>query len=293
MHRREFLSGVAAGVAGLAGCTTRPPRGPGDDADVWNFHCHLAGLPGATGEERVRNALRAADRLGINRLIFCMGMEVGTSQPTPEDLRRFNDDCLAAIRPFHPRVLGFVYLNPRHTEFCLKELDRCVRDGPMVGVKLHVALRCSAPELDPIVARAAELKAPVYQHTWMKTGGNPPDESTPQDIVALAARHPLASLICGHAGGDWERGIRMIRASGNVSLELAGFDPTAGVAEMALRELGAERILYGSDTGGRSFASQIAKVRGADIPDAAKRLALGGNLRRLLKPILDAKGFPS
>ena len=82
-------------------------------------------------------------------------------------------------------------------------------------------------------------------------------------------------------------------ASANVSLELAGFDPTAGVAEMALRELGPERIIYGSDTGGRSFASQIAKVRGADIPDSAKRLAIGGNLRRLLKPILDAKGYPA
>src|SRR3712207_6583780 len=35
---------------------------------------------------------------------------------------------------------------------------------------------------------------------------------------------------------------------------------------MAVRELGAERILYGSDAGGRSFASQLAKVTGADDP---------------------------
>jgi hypothetical protein len=32
-------------------------------------------------------------------------------------------------------------------------------------------------------------------------------------------------------------------------------------------------------------------VIGADIPDAAKELALGGNLRRLLTPILRAKGY--
>ena len=36
--------------------------------------------------------------------------------------------------------------------------------------------------------------------------------------------------------------------------------------------------------------TQLAKVTGADVPDEAKRLILGGNLRRLLKPILDAKG---
>jgi len=296
MNRREFLAGsAAAGLAGLPGCAAPAPeeRGASGDADVWNLHCHLYGLPGKTGQERVGNTLRIADRLGINRLIFYMGMEVGPLQPGPEDLRRYNDECMEAIRPYHPRVLGFVYLNPEHVDFCVRELDRCVKDGPMVGVKLWVSKRCSSSNLDPIVARAAELKAPVYQHAWLKVGGNPPGESRPIDVVELAARHPSASIICGHAGGDWELGIRTIRASTNVSLELAGFDPTAGVAEMALRELGAERIIYGSDTGGRSFASQIAKVRGANIPDLAKRLAIGGNLKRLLKPILDAKGIPS
>jgi hypothetical protein len=43
--------------------------------------------------------------------------------------------------------------------------------------------------------------------------------------------------------------------------------------------------------GGRSFASQLAKVQGADVPDAAKKLILGENLRRLLTPILQAKGI--
>jgi predicted TIM-barrel fold metal-dependent hydrolase len=59
---------------------------------------------------------------------------------------------------------------------------------------------------------------------------------------------------------------------------------------MAVRELGAERVVFGSDAGGRSFASQIAKVEGADVPDAARRLIFKDNLRRLLTPILTAKG---
>lgn len=294
INRREFLIGsTAAGLAGWSGCAAGPASQAPQDIDVWNLHCHLYGLPGSSGTEKVENTLRIADRLGIHRLIFYMGMEVGSTNPSPEDLRRYNDECMQAVKPFHPRVLAFVYLNPDHVDFCLQELDRCVKNGPMVGIKLWVARRCNLPELDPIVRKAVELRAPIYQHTWMKVAGNPPGESRPQDLVELAARHPDASLICGHSGGDWERGIRIIRASKTLTLELAGFDPTAGVAEMALRELGPERIIYGSDTGGRSFASQIAKVRGADIPEDAKRLALGGNLRRLLKPILDWKGIPS
>jgi predicted TIM-barrel fold metal-dependent hydrolase len=291
INRREFMA--AAGLTGLAACSSASPQAdPAAPApDVWNLHCHLYGLPGTTGEEKVANTLKVADRLGINRLIFYMGMEVGALNPTPEALRRYNDECMAAIKPHHPRVLGFVYLNPEHVDFCQEELDRCVKNGPLVGVKLWVSRRCNGVELDKLVRKAVELQAPIYQHTWMNINGNKPGESTPYDIVELAARHPDAALICGHAGGDWERGIRIIRASKNLSLELAGFDPAAGVAEMGLRELGPERLIYGSDTGGRSFASQIAKVRGADIPDSAKALALGGNLKRMLKPIMDRKGY--
>ena len=119
-----------------------------------------------------------------------------------------------------------------------------------------------------------------------------PGESDPEDLAGLAARHPTIPLICGHTGGDWERGVRAIRPFANVYADLAGGDPTAGETELAVRELGAERVLYGSDAGGRSFASQLAKVTGADIPQDAKRLILGENTRRLLTPILKTKGWP-
>jgi predicted TIM-barrel fold metal-dependent hydrolase len=161
----------------------------------------------------------------------------------------------------------------------------------MVGVKLWVARRCADEQIDPIVKRATELKAVVFQHTWWKAGDtNLPGESTPADLALLASRHPDATIICGHTGGDWERGVRAIRPFENVYADLAGGDPTAGFTEMAVRELGARRVLYGSDAGGRSFGSQLAKVFGAEIPDDAKRLILGENLKRLLMPILRDKG---
>ncbi len=142
-----------------------------------------------------------------------------------------------------------------------------------------------------LIERAAELQAAIFQHTWFKTNGaNLAGESTPHDLAALARRHPHVPLICGHTGGAWELGLRAIRDCGNVYADLAGSDPTAGMVEMAVRELGAERVLYGSDVTGRSFASQLAKVLGADISAQAKRPILGENLKRLLTPILKAKG---
>jgi predicted TIM-barrel fold metal-dependent hydrolase len=256
---------------------------------IWDLHCHLSGVPGRTPDERMAQLIEYADRMGIDKLCVYMGM-TWSRNPPPKDFRKQNDEVIQALSHWHHRAFGFVYLNPKYVKESLQELDRCVRFGPMVGVKLWVAQACSAKELDPIVERAHLLRAVIFQHTWFKADKPEPGESTPLDMAELAARHPNIPLICGHTGGDWEKGIRSIRAFKNVSVDLAGSDPTAGFVEMAYRELGAERIIYGSDIGGRSFASQLAKVYGADIPEAAKKLILGENLKRMLTPILREKG---
>jgi len=257
---------------------------------IWDLHCHLNGFSGRTPHESMAQMILLADRMGIDRLCVYMGMTF-EYDPPPDLLRRQNDEVLQALEHWRHRAFGFVYLNPNHLEFSLRELDRCVRDGPMVGVKLWTARRASAPELDPIIERAAALRAVIFQHTWLKAGGNLPGESTPMDVAELARRHPSVPIICGHTGGDWEVGLRAVRPLENISIDLAGSDPTAGFVEMAVREVGAGRIIYGSDVGGRSFASQLGKVTGADIPELARRMILGENLKRMMTPILRAKGI--
>ena len=76
-----------------------------------------------------------------------------------------------------------------------------------------------------------------------------------------------------------------------MTAEICGGDPTTGFVDMAVRELGPERVMYGSDFPGRSFASQLAKVYGADVSEEAKRLILAGNIKRMLAPIFDEKGM--
>jgi predicted TIM-barrel fold metal-dependent hydrolase len=287
MTRREAISRAAtAGAAAAVAARALPARGDvaAEEAKstIWDAHGHLGG---GTPEESIARSLRYADRMGIDRVVVSMGTSF-IADPSPEGLRRQNDDVLRAIRHAPDRVFGLVYLNPKHVAASLKEMDRCVRDGPMVGVKLWVAMHCNDRNLDPIVRRAVELKAPILQHTYWRLGENLPGESTPPDLVELARRHPDASFIGAHTGNDWERGIRAFRAAKNIWAEVCGSDPTAGMVEMAVRELGPERVIYGSDFPGRSFASQLAKVYSADLSEAARRLILGDNLRRLLSPIL-------
>jgi predicted TIM-barrel fold metal-dependent hydrolase len=293
LNRRALLTSLCAGgaLSLLDGQQTLPTAA--QRFRIWDGHSHLEATPGDTPEKRMEVLIRCADRLGIERLILSQGYS-SDDHPNPASLRLENNRVMRAVRRFPDRAYGSVYLSPGFLDFSLQEFDRCVRDGPMVAIgEVQTDMRCNAPEMDPIVERAISMQAPILQHTCLKAGGNEPGESTPFDLVELAKRHPQASFICGHTGGDWERGIRMIRDTVNISADMAGFDPTSGVVEMAVRELGPERVVYGSDVGGRSFASQLAKVMGADIPDSARELVLGGNLRRLLMPILRTKGYPA
>ncbi len=259
--------------------------------EIWDVHTHLVNVPGDTPEARVETLIAGADRLGVSRVVLFVGLQGERYDLSPAEIREANDQAMRAMKVFPKRVFGFVYLNPKNGAASLDEFDRCVRDGPMIGVKLLAAEHCNAPSLDPIVERASALGAPVLQHTWLKITGNLPGESTPQELAELAARHPEAPLICSHCGGDWELGLRAIRPHRRVYGDLCGGDPTAGYAEMAVRELGAERCLFGSDFGSRGFASQLGKVLGAGLSEADKRLVLGENLKRLLRPILRKKGI--
>lgn len=282
-------AGAAAVASGLRSAMAQQTPSLEKLGGVWDMHGHLSGGVTGTPTERMATLLAYAQRMGIERLIVYMGYPFA-ADPSPEEVRRQNDQVLEALAYAPDRVLGFVYLNPKYVKESLAELDRCVARGPMVGVKLWVAVRCHERCLDSIMERATELKAPILQHTWSKATGNLAGESVPEDLSRLAARHPRTSFIAAHTGGEWESGIRAIRAAGNVTAEICGSDPAAGMVEMAVRELGPQRVMYGSDFGGRSFASQLAKVYGADVPDEAKRLILSGNIKRMLQPILTAKG---
>ncbi|MEW5974923.1 MAG: amidohydrolase family protein [Acidobacteriota bacterium] len=274
---------------------------------IWDMHCHPDGdrVPGRTLLEKVENLLQVADRLGIERL--CLFLRVGNTVP--------EKDVLEVLRRYPDKLFALIWLSlwKDTVEANVNKLNRWIADGPMVGMKISgVDGICSLPVYDPVFERAAHLQAVIYVHAWFKTGAGPlfpnagfvtktppvlpgglftNNESTPRDVAELASRRPETPIICGHAGGDWELGVRAVRAARNVSVEISGSFPTRGMVEMAVRELGAERVIYGSDVAGRSFSSQLGKVYGAAIPDSDKQLIFSGNLHRIMAPILRAKGM--
>ena len=243
-------------------------------------HAHV-GVP-FDKPKRTRHLLDLADRFGIQWLWISMGPLVHYS-PTQRQVRESNDHVLRLMKRWPNRFVGYCYLNPKHGRACRRELLRCVKAG-MRGIKLWMACACDSPLVFPIVEDAIELGQPIMQHTWKITAGNEKNHSQPQQMANLAARFPQATFIMAHAGGNWDYGVRAIHPYPNVLIDTSGGNPTQGIVEMALRRLGPNRIIFGSDASGRSFASQLAKIHGAAISPRARRMILHDNAAALLWP---------
>lgn len=246
---------------------------------IIDCHIHLYGER-EKYREHVDELLRYGERLGIERFIVCLGPQL-VLYPDAELIERDTEYVLKAIEYAPGRIEGLVYGSGNHPEKSLELMERHIANGPMCGVKQWVCRPCSDPELDPIADYAGELHVPILQHTFFKTSGNYEGESSPADLVALAKRHPRTQFLMAHSGGNWEKGIRTVAEIRNIAVDVCGGDPEQGQTEYAVEMLGAERVLYGSDALGRSLASQLAKVTGADISDKDRQLILAGNALRI------------
>ena len=241
----------------------------------------------------IERSLPAIRKGQFEKLCYFPHVGIGTTNDAAyEELARSNPDViLKALKQWPDLMLGMIQLNANNVAASLDALNRWLLDGPMVGVYFPGggpgSMTCTHPNFDRLVPRIAELNGVIMQHTWFKTGGKQgPGESTPSELAELAARYPEQKFVCAHAGGEWERGIRAVLNSPNILIETSGFDATAGFMEMAVRDLGAERIIFGSHLPSRSLGTELGKVIAAKISERDKKLILGENFRNLLKPIL-------
>ncbi|MBI4875119.1 MAG: amidohydrolase family protein [Acidobacteria bacterium] len=273
ISRRAFAAGM-----GLAGAARLPGAGP---AKVIDCHAHLThhGNPG--WEEADRRLIDAADRLGIGQL--CCSLLSPRRPARPEDFRQCNDWAAEAMRRYPGRILCYCFVNPGYGREAREEIARCVEKLGFIGVKLYNDYVATEPVVWPVVEQAIALSVPILHHAghtyWLSEPQ--PRISDGGTFAELAGRYPEAMLICAHAagGGDWEWTIKALRNAPGVYLDTSGSVPDEGVVEMAVRTLGAGRILFGCDM---SLTASVGRIRSAELSDADRAAILGGNMQRIL-----------
>ncbi len=182
-------------------------------------------------------------------------------------------------------LLQWVVVDPLKPE-TFKQADTMLKLPKCVGIKIHpeehgYEITKHGPKLFEFAAQ---------QHTVILTHSGE-ERSLPDDIVKIANQFAEVKVILAHIGcgwnGDYTLQIRAIQGSnGNVYADTSSVKSiTPGLVEFAVQEIGAERILYGSDTPLYFAPMQRARIDHADITDEAKRLILHDNAVNLFREL--------
>lgn len=221
--------------------------------------------------------LRSMDQIGIDQ--SC----INSMWALTGDMREGNNE-IAGIANTHPeRFVAFAVINPR-AEGAADEVERCVTGLGMRGIKLHPRLHItplSDISYEPVLETAERLGVPVESHSTRTD----PFTSAAQ-FKAVAQRHSLLKLIMCHGGNDGPgvlEGIQLAKRYPNITIDTTGVGYWhAGFIERAVKELGADRVLFGSDLTLFDQACQIGPLGYARLSDEDKAQIMGDTIRRLL-----------
>ncbi|MDH7485825.1 MAG: amidohydrolase family protein [Anaerolineae bacterium] len=198
------------------------------------------------------------------------------------------DKAVAAYQSSGGRILSCAFYNPHYPQEDLEWVRRCLDHEAFVGIKIHPPLvECYGHDerWEPIWRLASELGVPIVTHSWWVSDYNPVQRyATPDQFEGYVRAFPDVNLILGHAGGRYEghrAAARLARSYPNVYMDLSGDSYSFGLVEWLVGQVGAERILFGSDLTMIDGRTTMGRVLDADVSAAAKALILGENAGRV------------
>jgi predicted TIM-barrel fold metal-dependent hydrolase len=163
---------------------------------------------------------------------------LGADAETTTGVEAYPNDELAAACKKHPDVfIGFAGIDPWKGEAAVRELERCVGELGLRGVKLHPGRQQFYPNdtrFYPVFETASALGVPVLFHTgMMAAGAGTPggrgvrlDFTRPIYLDHLAADFPNLTIIAAHPSWPWaDEGLALARHKANVFLDLSGYSP--------------------------------------------------------------------
>ena len=191
----------------------------------------------------------------------------------------------AEVVPSTEGLLQWVIIDPLNPR-TFAQAAEMLKTPHCVGIKLHPEEHCYpiSEHGQALFEFAAEHRAVVLVHSG-------DENSLPEDFLPFAERFPEIKLLLAHLGnggvasGDPGLQVRTIQASthGNIYVDTSSARSIMPrLVEWAVGEIGADRILYGTDTPLYSATMQRARIDHADLSDDQKKQILRENAVALL-----------
>ena len=265
-----------------------------DGMFVVDLHNHVGeargvAFPGSFYDTVGQTAAELISRMDKNGIDLAVIFPTNSGMLTHEDFTERNNYVAKAIKMYPGKLVAFCTVTPLHGKFALDEVKRCVDRGAK-GIKVmprkHGSYPLNSEVMDPLMRLAKELDIPVLTHSDI----NDP-VCTPYLARILALRHPEVTLFVAHYGMD-STNIHCIpndlKDAKNIVLECSGTpDMPYFVFNVACKTIGAERIVFASDTPDLSPEVNLKKLQVAEelygLSKADKKKILGENAVRILK----------
>lgn len=244
---------------------------------IIDAHNHLGEVPALGWRQTPEELLAQMDANGVDRAVVCPQTY---PQSTVLAVNQEDNNYIGRLAREHPkRFVGFGISTPYSgSDKGAGEAERALTKLGLRGIKLHQ--RYHAYHLRPdmvgaILEVCGALGAPVLIHSGDA-------RSHPSLVGCLALAFPRVTVIMGHMGQNYYAdAIDAALLAPNLVLETSGA-PAPDCVAAAVKAIGSERVVLGSDTPFYPLATGLRLIREAGLSEADESNVLGGSLARIL-----------
>jgi predicted TIM-barrel fold metal-dependent hydrolase len=223
-------------------------------------------------------AERAAALVELFQNEDAAGIEYAVVMPSPTP--NPDNQALFETAKDQPRAILCCQVNPNDGDAALRDIQRANAEFGMRVLKIMPAIyqvHMTGPLAHSLMSCARELGMVVNIHSGSEI-------SHPLAIGALCRRFPDVTVLMDHMGyREWvSDAIEAARDNSNLYLgtTISSFEPST--IERAVRALGAERVVYGSNWPNLYSDLAVEAIRRQRLGRDAEELIFGGNLARIL-----------
>ncbi|MEG1515994.1 MAG: amidohydrolase family protein [Clostridia bacterium] len=246
---------------------------------IIDAHMHLGASPDyLVPDQSLETLLHLMDRLEIERAISAHTLSLKDQYETGIALDR------QAYEGSNGRIFSFFCFGPHHPQAALDTI-RAHRAEPMFrGIKIHPSgafVDADSELYRPVWEIARALKLPILSHTWNISAYHPSQKSAfAGKFEKYVREYPDVTFIFGHSGGRYDgilEAVRIGKDNKNCCFDIAGDICGDGVLDYLVENLGADRILYGSDCYMIEQRPMLGVILGSNLSMADKEKILRYN----------------
>jgi predicted TIM-barrel fold metal-dependent hydrolase len=243
---------------------------PSDSGEIWQWHPVTR-----TFEEFASYLTETGVQRGIINSVRCQ---------LAKNAREFiagNREMARRAEKSKGRFLAACVVNPLLIDESLREMEECRKQFGMVWVgelcNYTVPYQYTVKEFEQLVDQAVKLNMVLDVHTEL------------DEMEYIIAKFPQATIVFPHFGDGNEfdhifKRIDLVAKHPNSYLDTSGYGhDRVGMLEYAVKTIGADRVLFGSDFSINDPSTVIARIEHARITEDERQKILSGNLEALLR----------